>query len=226
MNASEAVSRIQRKLGYRTDKADEILEELNDAQLTLEMGVPSPYGKGTFTPWFLISEVASAATEAGEERIAIPTDFRGEIEGFQLYYFNEDAEDDENAWVRLTKLDEAQARAYSPPPTDTDLLPAGYWYSGGYWRIVPTPNAERLLKIIYSGADTVLTTTPDITNRWLTYAPWVLIGAAGVSMAGSLRDATAQQFFQARMAADISALWNQTEMRFNSNARPVMGGAV
>lgn len=226
MLASEAVTRIQRKLGYRTYKASEILDELNDAQQTLEQGVMTPFGQGTFIPWFLITEVASALTTIGEERILLPTDFVGEMEGFHLYYYNDDAASGESAWVELTKLDESMARSFTPPEGDDEALPAGYFYSGGYWRIVPTPTAERSLKIIYAGQDTVLTTTPDITNKWLTYSPWLLMSAAGASMAGSLRDASALQFFQGRMATEVRALWTQTEMRFQSNDRPVMGGVV
>lgn len=222
MLASEAVTRIQRKLGYRTDKADEILEELIDTQKTLEQGVPSPFGKGTFIPWFLITEVASARTTIGEERLLLPTDFAGELEGFRLYYFDENAESDENAWVQLEKGEESFMRKNLPGSG----APAGYFYSGGYWRIRPTPDDEYLMKIIYAGADTTLTVSPNITNKWLTWAPWVLVSAAGSSMAQSLRDATALQFFQQRMALEVNTLWAATEARFQSNDRPVMGGTV
>jgi len=221
LNASEAVVRIQRKLGYRTDKADEILQELQDEQSRLEIGgIPSPIGKGTFLPWFLITEQAMLTTVIGEERIPLPSDFamNGD-ESFKLYWFNEDS-DDGVEWNELTKVDESTLRS----TVFSNDNPAGYFFSGNYWRLGPVPQSEMTLKMIYYAKDVQLTTTPDITNKWLTYAPWLLISAAGMSMAQSLRDAGAMQAFQQQFAFEQQGMWSATESRFQTNLRPVMGG--
>lgn len=222
MMASEAVVRMQRKLGYRTDKADEMLQELQDEQSRLEIGgIPSPIGKGTFLPWFLITEQAMLTTVVNEERIPIPTDFAmNGAEDFKLYWFNEDTDSDGVEWNELTKVDESTLRR----TTFSNDNPCGYYFSGNYWRLGPTPQSEFTLKMIYYAKDAVLTTTPDVTNKWLTYAPWLLISAAGMSMAQSLRDATALQSFQQQFAFEQQGMWSATESRFQASFRPVMGG--
>jgi hypothetical protein len=224
MIASEAVSRIQRKLGYRNDKSDEILDELNDAQATLERGVPAPGGQGTFIPWFMTTEAATALTVANEERLLLPSDFVRELENALLYRFNPDADSDTDAWIPLVKNDPAFLKAKY---ADTDAgvgKPEAYWLSGGYVRFAPIPDDEYIIKMIYGGRDTTLTLSPDITNKWLTNAPWLLIGAAGTSLGQSLRDASAVTFFQQRMAADVLILYQETLAHEITNDRPVMGG--
>jgi hypothetical protein len=216
--ASEAVTRIQRKLGYREDKADEILEELQDAQHSLENGVPSPLGRGVYTPWFMVTEVASALTTIDEERLLLPEDFTTELEGFKLYRYDADATEDDEVWIPLEKAEEQYLKAKYPGDGD----PQGYYIAGGYFRIVPTPDEEFTIKLIYAGRDTVLTS--GITNKWLTHAPQLLISAAGMSMAQSLRDAGALTFYQNRFALENNSLYNQTLARELTNDRPVMGG--
>jgi hypothetical protein len=219
MLASEAISRIQRKLGYRSDKADEILDELKDAQLTLEMGVPTPGGKGgTFFPWFLTSEVATATVVVNEPRLLLPSTFTGDLENHKLYYFDSSAEDDEQ-WNILEKGDyEFLLSKYPGKGT-----PKAYAYSGDYWRIFPVPDGTYPLKVIFAEKDSILDTV-GVENRWLKYCPWLLISAAGANIAASVRDSNALQFFQARFAVEQVAVHAATIARSDTNQRPVMGG--
>lgn len=221
MLCSEAVSRINAQLGYRSDKADEILADLQDSQQTLERGIPSPLSKmGTFLPWFLMSERASATTTINEERLLLPTDLVGELQDFRLFLFDASAELVEDQWQPLEKSDEGFLRAKFPGTG----APKAFCYSGSYWRLFPTPDDEYTMKVIYGATDTQLTLAPDITNKWLTTCPWVLIASAGMQMAAKLRDAGAMTFFQNRLAIEIPILYNDTVARTENNARAVMGG--
>lgn len=219
MTTDEAIARIQRKLGYRTDKSDEILEELQDAQQRLERGIPSPQGGGgTYLPFFLTTEAATALTISGDERLALPTDFVGEIENCLLYRYDPDADPDAQ-WQPLAKDDEAFLKAKYP----LDGKPLAYYLSGSYFRFRPVPDDEYTIKLIYGGQDTTLTAGAG-TNKWLTYAPWLLLGSAGMSLAQSLRDTTAFGFFQQQFVADNMAIFQQTIAREVTNDRPIMGG--
>lgn len=222
MLVADAIARIQEKTGYRSDKAAEILRELNDAMGTLSLGVPMPGGRGSFVPWFLIQEQSTVSTQAGEERLLLPSDFVGEVENFRLYRYDSSADDDER-WTELLKDDIGFLRRNR----QGSGVPQFYAFSGDYWRLFPTPDAVYPLKVILASKDVALTASPDngASSRWLTHAPWLLISAAGINFAASLRDATAVQFFQARLQTESGLLFNASVSRFEVNARPVMGGA-
>lgn len=94
-----AVSRIQRRLGFRQDLQSAIQDEFLDAQEKFETGVPVPIvasaymgrflaGGGSFLPWFLRSENTTSFTVPGEERVPVPTDFIREWDDDALWFFN------------------------------------------------------------------------------------------------------------------------------------------
>src|SRR5262245_43389822 len=73
MMGSEAVAEVQMQLGFRTDKADLILAQLQRAQRRFEQrGVTYVSASGVvvvYWPWFLLSEMATFHTVVGEERV-------------------------------------------------------------------------------------------------------------------------------------------------------------
>lgn len=222
MLATQAVSRIQRRLGFRQDLASTILDELMDAQEKFERGVPVPIvasaymgrflaGGGSFLPWFLRSEVTTAVTTIGEERVPVPTDFIREWDDDALWWFNPAANPNigQNMWYPLRKDDlhynrmrfgslwPSMAPPYpQPPPQPSIPGPRAYSLDGKYFRIFPLPNQIWQLKIIYYANDAVLTSDPASTNKWLTYAPNTLIGEAGYNVAATARDNDRMQYFE------------------------------
>ena len=87
MDRNAAVLRMQQTLGFRDDLETQLIAGLQDAQVDLE--------QGTTLPWFLKTEVSSISTFADEERVKLPSDFLRQWEEDPLWYFNDDAEDDE-----------------------------------------------------------------------------------------------------------------------------------
>lgn len=219
MLKSEVVSRIQRRLGMRTDLAAAILEELQDAQVKFERGIQLPSG-GIFLPWFLRSEQAEALTEINEQRVPVPSDFLREIDDeVGLWYYNADADTEDEQWTRLEKngLDFLRVNL---PGTGS---PKGYCLDGVYFRIFPTPDAVYSLKMIYYAADATLTDA-DGTNKWLTYAPYLFIGEAGYEIAASTRDDKAVAYFEKLRMQEIQRLWATTEARSQDERMLTMGG--
>lgn len=220
MIGSVAVTRIQRYLGWRSDKADEILQEMQDAQDRLEGGIEMPDNPGeTFLPWFLTTEYASILTVAGEERIPVPDDFLAEVDDDALWYFNPGADNPEDEWKALKKVDTEFMRGDQPgsgPPVEYSL-------SGVNLRIGPVPDAAYTLKMIYYATDAMITT--GAANKWLTYIPHLIIGEAGYYMA--VANGAPQpriQFFQNMIEENARGLWARTQMRANQNRTFVMGG--
>ena len=137
MTRDEAVTRIQRTLGFTTANTTEIRDALQDSQVELE--------RSAELPWFLLSEVASISTVKDEERILLPTDFLREWEDDALWYFNGTADLDADKWVPLTKDDIQFLRGHRP---STGPPPEAYAIDGLYFRIFPTPDAVYTLKQI------------------------------------------------------------------------------
>ncbi len=220
MLKSAAISRIQRRLGFRTDLASAILEELQDAQNRLEQGVTLPTG-GVFLPWFLQTEIGMAVTDIGEERIPLPTDpkFLREAEGDALWYYNAEPDDESERWTVLEKNDLDYLRG----ALSGSGAPKGYALDGTYLRILPTPDQIYTLKMLYYGADEVLGGS-DTENKWLKYAPYLLIADAGREIAVASRDNTATQYFEQLFQREVQRLWAVGEAREHENRSYSMQG--
>jgi len=210
MDRDEAVTEIQNTLGFRTDKAAEIVLALQRAQTKLE--------KGAVLPWFLQTEVASETTTKDEERVAIPSDFLREWEDDPLWYFVAGTGGDDDTWTELAKEDLAFARDKYPGSG----APVVYVLDVSYFRIFPTPDAVYTLKMIYYKTDTLLTT--NVTNLWLTHLPYLMVGEAGRLFVPGLRDKDAQKQFLEWAAEGRREMLVENEARMNSSRRFVMGG--
>ena len=210
MDRDTARARIQQALAFRTDKATEIINALQDAQVILE--------RGAVLPWFLQTEVSSITTVVGEERVPIPSDFLREWEEDPLSYFVAGTGGDDDAWTELAKEDLAFLRNAYPGSG----APVAYALDVKYFRIFPTPSEIFTLKMIYYKSDVVLST--NVENEWLKYYPYLLIGEAGRLFSPALRDKEATAQFSRWAAEGRALMLVENEARIHSSRRYVMGG--
>ena len=210
MTRDEAVTEIQNTLGFRTDKSSEIVLALQRAQTKLEMGA--------VLPWFLQSDIISISTVNGTETVLLPASFLREWEDDPLWYFVAGTGGDADAWTELAKEDLAFLRDKYPG----EGAPIAYAISIDKFYIFPTPDAVYTLKLIYFKADTLLTT--NVTNQWLTYLPYLMVGEAGRLFTPGLRDKDAVRQFQEWAAEGRREMLVENEARMNSSRRYVMGG--
>jgi hypothetical protein len=234
MTRGEAISAIKLRLGFYTKKDAEIRAELSISQGQLERGVKLPITpefprpRGSFKPWFLVSEVQSALTVVDEDRVPVPAavtgqhlGFLSEVEDAALWILDPDAEADD-AWLELQKLPFDELQTKWPGPG----MPKGYAVLGNYYRLRHVPDDAYTLKIITHNADLLLTADSGAgsTNKWLTYAPEVLWAHTGITLATALRDAGALKQFTDTFNQGVEALYLATEERIHANRRYVMGG--
>lgn len=208
MTRDEAVAMIKIQLGFRTDQTDNIVTALKLAQTNLE--------QEAVKPWFLLSERVTISTSADEPRIQLPTDFLLEHEENGLTYIPSDTSEDP---VILTKDSMDQLKSIYKAEEGE---PEAYALDGMYFRIFPIPDDAYTLEMYYYGSDDVLST--NITNGWLTYAPMLLMGEAGLIIAGGLRDAAANGIFSRWRAEGRTQLYRQNEARKHTNTSPQIGG--
>lgn len=209
MLRSEAVTRIQDWLGFRTDLESNIITALQDVQVELE--------GGDELPWFLLSEVSAYTTTVDEERISLPSNFLREWEGDHLWYFIDGGTEDDT-WTPLLKMPVDQMRMDykgSGPP-------AAYAMSGDYWRIGPKPDEIYTLKQIFYTKAALLTT--DIENKWLKHAADLMIGRAGQKIATPVRDGDALAAFQAMDQKATNRLLIENIQYEHNNRSLQMGG--
>ncbi|MFQ5741990.1 MAG: hypothetical protein ACE5HV_00195 [Acidobacteriota bacterium] len=211
MTRDEAVTEVQRGLGFRTDLATEIITALKTVQSELE--------RRATLPWFLLTEVASASTVKDEERVPVPSDFLREYEEDALHYFNgATGVADEDVWTPLAKDDLEFLRDELPGSG----APQAYALDVKYFRVFPTPDAVYTLKQIYYKTDTVLNS--NIENQWLKYAHALLIGEAGIKIASGLRDKEGLPLFQSMAQRGANDLLVENEARAHEGRRYIMGG--
>jgi hypothetical protein len=207
--------RLKGRLGFRqtysipggfTDFDTWINLELVNAQEELErefLGSP---------PWFLLSEMSEALTEAQEERLPVPVDFLREYEEGTLYRFDETVNPASgDPWIELPKgFHEGLKDRYvgfGPP--------VAYALVGKYFTLHPTPDVIYKMRMRYYKEDDVL--EEDAANQWSTYAPNVLVNLAGSHIAEALRDQAASQIFGTGYAAAYTSLKRQMVAREQAN---------
>ena len=221
MTRDEAVASVKRRLGFWSGNDDEIATELQQAQVRLEQGIVLPRG-GIFLPWFLMSEVATAAMIDGEERVPIPNDFLGELEEGALWLYDPDADTD-SQFIPLSK-DDLDFLKSAEPGTGT---PVAYSQSGVYFRLKPTPDSDnastKSLKLLYKSKDAILTDGAT-ENSWLKYAHELMIGESGKIIAQALRDQQAIGIFDTVITVERQRLYMATESRLHDNRRYIIGG--
>lgn len=213
MTRDEAFALMLEVLGFRTGLQSTLIRHIKLAQTTLELGPTYP--------WFLLSEDSFTTTLSGEERILVPTDFLGEKDDLVLKYVPDDAESDldevdlkKGFYDTLRQNYRDVERALGPPEA--------YAIVGNYFRLFPTPDDDYTIRMIFYQAATPLDT--NVENVWLKYAPKVLMGMAGQTVAASLRDVVAQGEFARWEKEGRLLLHQRTVDRELENSELQIGG--
>jgi hypothetical protein len=210
MTRDEIVTLIKRTCGYRKTGDSDIVENMNLVQIQLE--------RGPTYPWFLLSERAQILCSIGDERIPLPNDFLAEDE-------------DDTIWIEVTTDDPTTQEPLAKD--EKDLLrdkyrnssgqPVAYAMSGEYVRLFPIPDAAyKLWMQYYQKQESVL--SGNIENKWLKYAPEVIMGEAGYLYAAGLRDSNAMAVFDTMRKSARLVLEVENEEKKHSNRRYQIGG--
>lgn len=196
MDRAAAITEIKRGLGFRTTQDSIIIAKLKQAQVELELGVTLPN--------FLISYDTEIAVTADVATATLPARFIRFHDDYQMYYLNSS---DKKVFLPKRSYTEAY-EAYVGSGFATDDGDVSNNLVEGYPRVIvqrgkteieliPTPTVGFTAYLTcYVGAEILDT---NIENAWLENAPYTLIGRAGMSVAGILRDKDALAEF-GRMA--------------------------
>jgi|SRR3990167_5553359 len=206
-----AVSRIQRGLGFRTDLEDEIVDALKEAQRLLERGKSLPY--------FLLGEDQTLTVASGSADVSLPTGFIREKQDEPLRFTDSD-----NNLIKLEKvsLDVGVTRF-----ADVDAgKPQAYALRKSAIKFFPTRDTAYSLTWSYFVAADELTT--DITNAWLTNAPEVLVGAAGMIISSDLgaNGEKAMAKFQQMFNIAWAGVFAEGVLREDENKPVIVGGRL
>lgn len=201
MTRSEAILSIKRGLGFRQTQDTAILAALKEAQRNLELGKTLP-------SWLVEFDTPISIT-SGSNIVTLPTGFIRLHDEYDLYYINSSGA---NVFISRKNYKEAyQAFVASGGPDDgvannqTSPYPRAFVILNKVEGIlIPTPTVSFTAYLTYYKAAAVLDT--DIENAWLLHAPDYLIGLAGMTVAGNLRDKDALSEFTRRAKLGGSGL--------------------
>jgi hypothetical protein len=190
MMRSEAIGIIKRGLGFRQTQDTAIIAALQMAQRDLEAGKTLP-------SWLLTFDMAVPVT-AGVPAVTLPADFLRLHDDYNTYYLNSDGA---RVFVPRKNYTEAYTAYVASGRENDEIDEPG---NGGFPSViviqsrttailVPTPTVAFTLYLTYYHAGQLL--AAEIENEWLANAANYLIGLAGMSVAGDLRDGGALQRF-------------------------------
>lgn len=179
---SEAITRIQRGLGFRSDQSDAIVSSLKEAQRHLE--------RGKSLPWFLVQENVTLTFLTGSADVSLPTGFLREKEGESVYLIDTTT----GAPVFLEKVSFDEGSEIYTDDDATSMRPQAYTVRKASIRSWPVgrDTSYHAFWSYYKAADEL---SSDIQNAWLEHAPEVLIGRAGIILARDLRNKSAVELF-------------------------------
>ena len=207
MDRDGAVARIQEKTGFRQDQVAAITTALQDAQDELE--------RSESLPWFLLNrDVAFTVTPlspptATPLEVTLPTGFIKEsddkdgnlrwqqsVPGPSVFLNKMDLREAENFFYaqRLAWWQDDVEIIQSEDTKFTPGVPLAYVL--GRFTVVIYPGPDIVYNMLWSFyAHDARLDGGNLTNQWLTNAPWLLIGKAGMLFAASIRDADAMAAF-------------------------------
>lgn len=201
LTRAQAVARVKQGLGWRRDKADEILLELRIQQEELE--------KGQSLPRWLRTEGTITGT-ANVATANLPTGFIRWDDESDIFMADADG-----VLGVVSIVDHGDLILYGQDEETGEVL------EGAALRLAvratqvivrPVPEKAWTLDAAWYFKDTDLTDVADAaSNRWLTNAPLVLVGKAGMRLAQDLEHDRAYKKFReefesanGRMIADIA----------------------
>jgi hypothetical protein len=210
MTRDEALDLLRFRLGNLRGHDEALLLELRAAQDRLE--------KLPELPWFLTKRDTSVSTTSGIDSVTLPSDFLRE--NIDWGFWVVDAEGTEHHLVAMDFVDFHTKRV----DEDTDnALPENYDLLGeSSLYLFPTPDAAYSLVLYYYAKATALTS--NVENVWLKHYPDLLISEAGVTVARTLRDASAQVFFKEALVTELARLSTENVARREAGRLRELGG--
>jgi len=205
------IANLQYRLGNRTGLETKMISEMDFIQQTLLEGT------GAFTPWFLETEMANVNTQADEERVQLPEDFLGEVEGQALWLY--DADNTDEPYTELHKSDyDRLILKHQIPGT-----PSEYAMAGDYFLLRAIPDDIYNIRMRYYATD-VLPSTGNIENKWLKHASDLFIAELGYIIAGKyIRNPQLAAEFQQDSIIARDRLYKKHERRQHTNRVYGMG---
>lgn len=213
MTRDEATAEVQRVLGYRTDKVAEIEFLFQSQQQELE--------HQPTLPWFLREETLTMTSIALNERMAFPAGFLKEWQDDPMRIRVTDPSTGFFTWNKLAK-DTPEYLRDTLQKEGTPGVPQAYNRDAASFILFPTPDDVYPFRMIYYKADVVLAS--NITNKWLTNLPYLLIGLAGMRVSGATRDKDAMATFGAMVQEGSGRINNWNTTIDEEGSRPVVGG--
>lgn len=206
MTRDAAVTLMMGRLGQRVGLEAQLISELQLAQSRLE--------GGELMPWFLETS-GTINTVANQNWVAVPTGFIRETDDRGTWITGSDGEyselkKDDYQWLKGAYAGQNPGK------------PLGYALVGAKLYLFPTPDAIYPIEFWYFSVDTVLST--NIENAWLKYSPDLLIGTAGIAMAGFLRDQGAIALFSGQESEARASVERENATRMVANRDLTMGG--
>lgn len=178
MTRDDAVARIKQGLGFRSDRDDECVLMLQEAQRFFEMGKT--------LPWFLIEEGTLDLVYLTDPNIvALPDGFIREVEGRTVYYENDDGD-----LVEIKKR--SWATAFAAYANEEAAAPEVYVVRASTVYFFPTADADYTFHFPFYKKAAILE-NPSDENVWLEEVPELLIGEAGYRLAADMRDERAMK---------------------------------
>lgn len=226
MTADQAVAEVQQILGWRSDKATEILLALQYAQSQRER-------PGRTYPWFL-RQVRTTPLVVGQVTYTLPSGFIQDSEerDGNLYYYLGTALASRPVFLKKVGYELLLQRNLGYYPSDSDDVdadvetgdPTEYAVDGSNILVFPIPDTVRTLYYRCWAADT--TPTLGSTNLWLTHAPWVLVGEAAQKIGSDLENAAAVAKAQTILSRANRDLFVETVHRQEAGKRRSMGSRL
>lgn len=181
---------LSQRLGNRADLVPRMELEVTLLQsVTLE--------QHTWLPWFLETSLVDLATISGEELVDFPTGFLREKEDDALWLYDSTAAVPLTPLAKLDYDDMVQKYPGAGAPKAYALGSTGF-----YLRYIP--DQVYSLKLRYFAQDVTLST--NVENKWLTYAPDVVLAELGIVMAEKH-----MQYFELAQTfrKDAEVAWNR-----------------
>jgi hypothetical protein len=207
MDRDTMVARMQQKLGFRTDRTTECQNALQDVQDELERGGTLPFFLQQLDQTFTITPAVPKS--ATPQEYNLPVGFIRDVDEQDGTLRYQKASPGPQVFLEKMDYKNAELRFYGKtvvtydqgvvivPSEDTQFspgTPVAYVVRTNKIRIYPGPDITYNLLWSYYAHDTPLNGS-NVTNQWSTYAPYLLIGKAGMLVAGDMRDADAYGLF-------------------------------
>lgn len=208
LTKAEAIAYIQQKLGFRDDLDAAILLELRVQQDLLEQGQSLPW-------WLRVDGSLSAV--AATDTIALPTGFIRLDEDIEPWMT--DTTTGKRSAIKIVDWDQLLALTWDE---DTQAVATGpvraMAIRNTTFQLAPVPTENGTIYASWYAKDENLADiASNESNLWLTYAPLVLVGLAGLEVAADLQHDDAVEKFQriyaganSRMIADIELRKSRT----------------